>query len=57
MVSSSSSSTLTSFDLLVSIEAGDVFCVLSCLFVMYISNPLQAVQCGEEDTQLLAVTM
>ena len=52
MVSSSSPSTLTSFDLLVSIEAGDVLCVLSCLCVMYVSNPLHAVQCGEEDTQL-----
>ena len=55
MVSSSTPSTLTSSDLLLAIEAGDVSSVLSCLSVMEVSTPLAVWGGGHSSPTLLAV--
>ena len=55
MVSSSSPSTLTSSDLVLAIEAGDLSSVLSCLSVVDVSTPLAVWGGGHSSPTLLAV--
>ena len=55
MVSSSTPSTLTSSDLVLAIEAGDVSSVLSCLSVVEVSTPLAVWGGGHSSPTLLAV--
>ena len=55
MVPSSAHSTLTSSDLVLAIEAGDLSSVLSCLSVVDVSTPLAVWGGGHSSPTLLAV--
>ena len=55
MVSSSTPSTLTSSDMVLAIEAGEVSSVLSCLFVVDVDTSLAVCGAGHSSPTLLAV--